>query len=102
MSNSLPESLSAIVIVMAVASMCFTSCYVYKSSHAMNWMVLILLMLIISAVVRVIERFNLTGSLISTEHDSYGYLIGVEISITWGCLLLSEWLIAMKYFEVSS
>ena len=26
----------------------------------------------------------------------------MEITITWGCLLLAEWLIALKYFDVSS
>ena len=45
---------------MAVASMCFTTCYVYKNATKYNFMVTILLMLIVSAIVRCIERFNLT------------------------------------------
>ena len=58
--QSLGESLSAILICMAIASMCFTTCYVYKNSNGPNFMVSVLIMLIISAAVRVIERFNFT------------------------------------------
>ena len=61
-SHNLAESLSAILICMAVASMCFTTCYVYKNGNSYNFMVTILLMLIMSAIVRVIERFSITDS----------------------------------------
>lgn len=96
--HSLSESLSAIVICMAIASMCFTTCYVYKNRGNFNFMVLILIMLIISAIVRVIERFQVTDSFFSPQGESYGLVIGCEISIIWATLLLAEWFIAMKYF----
>ena len=57
---NLGESLSAILICMAVASMIFTTCYVYKNSNGCNWMVTVLFMLVISAIVRIIERFEFT------------------------------------------
>ena len=100
--TNLAESLSAILICMAVASMIFTTCYVYKNGNGFSWMVTILMMLITSAVVRVIERFNYTDSFFSPTGDSYGLVIGSEIAITWSTLLLAEFLIAMKYFQVSS
>lgn len=100
--TNLAESLSAILICMAVASMCFTTCYVYKNSNSYNWMVTILIMLIISAIVRVIERFNYTESFFSPTGDTYGLIIGIEIAVTWSTLLLAEFLIAMKFFQVSS
>ena len=50
---------------MAIASMCFTTCYVAKNRGGCNFMVAILTMLIISAIVRVIERFQVTDSFFS-------------------------------------
>lgn len=61
-------------------------------------MMTILVMLIVSAVVRVIERFNYTESLLDPQGDSYGLVIGAEIALTWSTLLLAEFLLAMKYF----
>ena len=58
--HNLPESFSAILICMAVASMLFTIYIVAKNSHGFSFMVVILLMLIISAIVRVVERFQFT------------------------------------------
>lgn len=100
--HNLPESFSAILICMAVASMFFTIYIVAKNSHGFSFMAVILLMLIISAIVRVIERFQFTEYFVDQQGDQYGAVIGMEISITWGCLLLAEWLIAMKYFDISS
>ena len=99
--HNLTESLAAIVICMAVASMCFTIAYVYVRSKD-PFMISTLAMLIISAIVRVIERFNFNSALFDPTASYYGIVVGSEISITWGCLLLSEWLIAMKYFDLSS
>ena len=99
---NLGEALSAIMISMAVASMCFTICYVYKQSNHFNFMMVILLMLIFSAMVRVIERFNYTESFFSPDDEYYGLIIGFEIIVTWSTLLLAEFLLAMKYFQVSS
>ena len=65
-------------------------------------MITILLMLIFSAVVRVVERFSITDSFFAPEGQYYGLIIGSEIAITWSTLLLAEFLIAMKYLQVSS
>lgn len=65
-------------------------------------MVTVLLMLVISALVRVIERFNYTDNLFDTDGEYFGVIIGVEISIAWICCLLAEWITAMKFFDVSS
>lgn len=92
------ESISAILICMAIASMCFTTCYVYKNSNGPNVMVVVLIMLIISAIVRCIERFDFTESFFDPKGEYYGVIIGSEISVTWSTLLVSEWLIAMRYF----
>ena len=83
---------------MAVASMCFTTCYVWKNSSGRNFMITVLIMLISSAVVRVIERFNYTDSVFDPQGESYGLIIGGEIILTWSTLLVAEWLVAMKYF----
>ena len=83
---------------MAVASMIFTTCYVYKNSNGCNWMVTVLFMLVISAIVRIIERFEFTSSFLDQESDSYGIIIGTEIAVTWATLLLAEFIIAIKYF----
>ena len=97
------ESLNAILICMSVASMLFATCYVLKNSNkGCNWIVTILILLIISALVRMIERFNYTQMMADPDSTTYGTLIGVEIAITWSFLLVSEFYIAMKYFEVSS
>ena len=101
MDKNLGDPLSAIVICMAVACMCLTVCYVYKNSGC-SFMITILMMLIISALVRVVERFNYTESMFDKESDYFGIIIGVEISVTWICCLLAEWFTAMKYFDVSS
>ena len=62
MTNNIGDSIAAIGIIMAVAAMCLTTCYVY--THKGNgFMITILLMLIVSSVVRVIERFNYTDIL---------------------------------------
>ena len=100
--NSLPESFSAILICMAVSSMLFTIYIVARNNHGFSFMVTILLMLIVSAVVRVVERFQFTEYFVESTEHKYGAVIGMEISVTWGCLLLAEWLIAMKYFDMSS
>ena len=92
------ESLSAILICMAIASMCFAACFVAKTSARYNFMLTILLMMIVSAIVRVVERFNFTDLFLDPKSDSYGLIIGAEISITWGTLLVAEFLLAMKYF----
>ena len=56
-------------------------------------------MLILSAVVRVIERFSLTDNFFDPEQSSiYGVILGFEIAVTWSTLLLAEFMIAMKYF----
>ena len=65
-------------------------------------MVFILLMLIVSAIVRVVERFQITDSFFNPQGEKYGLIIGAEISVIWATLLLAEWFIAMKYFQVSS
>ena len=83
---------------MAVASMVFTTCYVYKNGNQYNFMITILIMLIVSAVVRVIERFSVTDSFFEPQGEYYGLIIGSEIAITWSTLLVAEFLIAMKYF----
>ena len=59
-------------------------------------------MLIVSALVRVIERFQMTEYLVDPQSQNYGLIIGSEITITWGCLLVAEWLIAMKFFDVAN
>ena len=61
-------------------------------------MVTVLLMLIVSAIVRVVERFSVTDSFYSPQSEHYGVIIGVEIAITWSTLLVAEFIIAMKYF----
>ena len=100
--HNLPESFSAILICMAVASMLFTIYIVAKNSRGYSFKVTILIMLIISAIVRVVERFQFTEYFVDQQSSNYGAVIGIEITVTWGCLLLAEWLIAMKYFDVSS
>lgn len=105
--RDLGESLSAILICMAVASMCFTACYIYRmnadgNGGKYNWMITVLIMLIVSAIVRVIERFGYTETIFDPKNDFFGILIGVEIAVTWTTLLLAEFLTAMKYFHVSS
>ena len=101
MASNIVDSISAIGIIMAVAAMCLTSCYVF--THKGNgFMVSILFMLIISSIVRVIERFNYTDILFDQESEYFGIIIGAEISIAWTCCLLAEWFTAMKYFDVSS
>ena len=101
MASSIGDSIAAIGIIMAVAAMCLTTCYV--GTHKGNgFMVTILLMMIVSSIVRVIERFNYTEVMFDPESDYYGVIVGAEISIAWTCCLLAEWFTAMKYFEVSS
>jgi len=105
--RDLGESLSAILICMSVASMCFTACYIYRmnaDSHGgkCNWMITVLILLMISAVFRVVERFGYTETIFSPKNEFFGLLIGVEISVTWMTLLLAEFYTAMKYFQVSS
>ena len=93
------ESLIAILICMSVASMLFASCFVYKSSgKSCNWMVTIMILLILSALVRLIERFNYTDSILDPKSSTYGTMIGLEVAFTWAFLLVSEFCIAMKYF----
>jgi len=82
--------------------MLFTIFVVAKNAQGYSFKITILIMLIISAIVRVIERFQFTEYFVDSTQDQYGAIIGMEITITWGCLLLAEWLIAMKYFDVSS
>ena len=65
-------------------------------------MITILLMLIVSAVVRVIERFSITDSFFNPQGQYYGLIIGTEIAITWSTLLVAEFIVAMKYFQMSS
>lgn len=97
------ESLNAILICMSVASMLFASCYVYKNSvKGCNWMVTVLILLMVSALVRIVERFGYTSSFFDPQGGTFGALIGVEIAITWSFLLVSEFYLAMKYFFVSS
>ena len=100
--GKLEETFSAIGIAMAVASMLFTTCYIYKNTGKFNFMMTILIMLILSAVVRVIERFSFTDSFFDPKGDSYGLMIGIEIAFAWSTLLVAEFLLAMKYFQVSS
>ena len=101
MTNNIGDSIAAIGIIMAVAAMCLTTCYVY--THKGNgFMVTILLMIIVSSVVRVIERFNYTEVLFDPEGEYFGVIVGSEISIAWTCCLLAEWFTAMKYFDISS
>lgn len=94
-------SVSGILICMAVAVLCLTVFYVYKNSGC-SFMISILMMIIISSLVRIVERFNYTESWFDKEGDYYGVIIGAEISIAWICCLLAEWYTAMKYFDVSS
>ena len=99
--HNLPESFSAILICMAVASMLFTIWIVGRNSKGYSFKITILIMLIISAIVRVVERFQFTEYFVDQTSSKYGAVIGIEITVTWGCLLLAEWLIAMKYYDVS-
>ena len=94
----LGESINAILICMSVASMCFACCYVYKNSAKYNWMVGVLILLIISALVRIVERFGYTESVFDPKGETFGIVIGIEIAITWAFLLISEFYISMKYF----
>ena len=64
-------------------------------------MVTVLLMLVLSAAVRIVERFQLTQYMVDPDGTNYGGIIGLEISITWACLLLAEWLIATKYYDIA-
>lgn len=98
----LGESLNAIFICMSVAAMLFSTCYVYKNSGRFNWMVAVLLLLVFSALVRIIERFGYTETIADPQGGTFGVLIGIEIAITWSFMLVSEFYIAMKYFMVSS
>ena len=101
MTNNIGDSLAAIGICMAVAAMCLTTCYV--AGHKGNgFMVTILIMLILSAIIRVIERFNYTEVMFDKDGEYFGIIVGAEISIAWTCCLLAEWFVAMKYFDVSS
>ena len=72
MSN-LGESISAIIICMAVATMCLTVCYVFKNTGS-SFMITVLMMVIISSLVRVVERFNYTETLFDKEGDYFGEL----------------------------
>ena len=101
-AKHLGESISAILICMAVASMLFSACYVYHNSARYNWMVIVLKLMIISAIVRIIERFNYTEVFFDNESSGFGAVIGIEIAITWACLLVSEFYISMKYLLVSN
>lgn len=93
------ESLNAILICMSVASMLFATCYVYKNStKGCNWMVTVLSLLIVSALVRIIERFGYTESIAEPQSNMFGALIGTEIAVTWTFLLVSEFWLAMQYF----
>ena len=65
-------------------------------------MVTVLLMMVLSSLIRVIERFDFTQSLFDEEGDYFGVIVGFEISLAWICSLLAEWITAMKYFDVSS
>ena len=65
-------------------------------------MITILLMLIVSAIVRVVERFSITDSFFNPQGEYYGLIIGLEIAITWSTLLVAEFIVAMKYFQMSS
>ena len=65
-------------------------------------MITILLMLIVSAIVRVVERFSITDNFFSPQGEYYGLIIGLEIAVTWSTLLVAEFIIAMKYFQMSS
>ena len=56
----LGESLAAIMICTSIASMLFAACYIYSNSTKYNWMVIVLKLLIISALVRIVERFDYT------------------------------------------
>lgn len=96
-TKHLGESMAAILICMSIASLLFSACYVYRNSKRYNWMVIVLKLLIISALIRIIERFNYTEVFFAADGSSFGAVIGVEISITWACLLVSEFYIAMKY-----
>ena len=99
----LGESLNAILICMSVASMLFATCYIYKNSaKGCNWMVMVLTMLMISAIVRIVERFGYTESIFDPKGNIFGAAIGIEIAITWSFLLVSEFYLAMQYFFVSS
>ena len=59
-------------------------------------------MLIISAIVRVVERFSIHDSFFNPGQENYGCIIGIEIAITWATLLVAEYIIAIKFFQVSS
>ena len=65
-------------------------------------MVTVLLMLVVSSLVRVIERFSFTETFFDKDGDYFGVIVGCEISLAWICSLLAEWITAMKYFDVSS
>ena len=56
----LGQSLIAIAIWTAIAAMLFAACYIYRNSTRYNWMVIVLKLLIISGIVRIIERFRFT------------------------------------------
>ena len=59
-------------------------------------------MLIASAIVRVVERFSITDNFFEPQGEYYGLIIGLEIAITWSTLLVAEFIVAMKYFQMSS
>ena len=95
------ETITAIMICIAVATICFTVSRVYIYT-GWSFMVTVLLMLVISSLVRVIERFDFTETFFDKDGDYFGVIVGCEIALAWICSLLSEWITAMKYFDVSS
>ena len=95
------ETISAVMICIAVATLCFTVSRVYIYT-GWSFMVTVLLMLVVSSLVRVIERFSFTETFFDKDGDYFGVIVGCEISLAWICSLLAEWITAMKYFDVSS
>ena len=100
-TGQIAEMISGIVICIGMAAMCLSTFIVYRN-HGCSFMVTILIMLIISSMVRMVERFNYIDELIDKESKYHGAMVGVEISIAWICCLIAEWFTAMKFFDVSS
>ena len=98
---SLGETITAVIICIAVATICFTISRVYIYT-GWSFMVTVLFMLVVSSLVRVIERFKFNEAFFDKDSDSYGVIVGIEISLAWICSLVAEWITAMKYFDVSS
>ena len=96
------DALSAILICMAVASMVFSTFYCYKYAGRFNFSVKILILLIISAVIRVIEKYSYTDNIFDPKGDYYGIVIGTEIAVAWSTLLIAEYFLAIKFFQASS